>query len=492
MEGTIRILKRFISATMLISIFLLVANFILLGVLVTNGMKQGLSPSVVVRNVAKGLHPSSPHSSSKGPTSPSSQNPSSPSPHDPSTLPEPSTAFILDASAVDLLERNHAWAMLIDETGQVMWNYQLPEEIPRSYSLVDVSKFSRSYLMDYPVFVWEHELGLVVVGYPKTSLAKYQHIFPTGWVSSLPLKIVLWLAANLLLALLLSLFIGSRLIHSIRPIAQGIQSLAEERAVYIEPKGVLSQLAQSVNRVSQILQKKSDRLKSRDEARSNWIAGISHDIRTPLSMILGHASDLEENSVIPEEQRRQAGIIRQQAEKLRSLVSDLNLVSMLEYEMQPLEKKPIRLSALARQVASEFLNEGLEEKYVLEIEALDETALVNGDERLLTRAIRNLIHNSIRHNPDGCRIRLQTTWNEPDRTFRFIVADNGKGVPRDELPNLLKLPYSSKRKHPRKNGHGLGLPMVARIAKAHGGQLCLDSDVGKGFTAELVLPDARS
>ncbi|MBN3585179.1 hypothetical protein JYB64_22585, partial [Algoriphagus aestuarii] len=138
-------------------------------------------------------------------------------------------------------------------------------------------------------------------------------------------------------------------------------------------------------------------LKSRDEARSNWIAGISHDIRTPLSMILGHASDLEENSVIPEEQRRQAGIIRQQAEKLRSLVSDLNLVSMLEYEMQPLEKKPIRLSALARQVASEFLNEGLEEKYVLEIEALEETALVNGDERLLTRAIRNLIHNSIRH-----------------------------------------------------------------------------------------------
>ena len=89
-------------------------------------------------------------------------------------------------------------------------------------------------------------------------------------------------------------------------------------------------------------------------------------------MVLGYASNLEENHDIPEEQRRQASIIRQQGEYLRSLVSDLNLVSMLEYEMQPLNKKLIRLSVLVRQIATEFLNNGLDERFIIEIDISDE------------------------------------------------------------------------------------------------------------------------
>jgi len=424
-------------------------------------MNKGQSPSSIVQNVAENLHSSS-------------------------------TAYSLNSSAENILKQNQAWAMLIDHAGQVVWSYMLPDELPKTYSLIDVSKFTRDYLMDYPVFVWEHDEGLVVVGYPKNSVGKYQYILPTDWVSSLPLKLVYLLVINIALALLLSLFIGSRLIRSIRPLTQGIQSLAEDREVYIEPKGVLSNLAQSVNRTSSLLQQKSADLKSRDEARFNWIAGISHDIRTPLSMILGYASQLEENSYIPMEQRRQGGIIRKQAEKLSSLVNDLNLVSMLEYEMQPLNKKPIRLSTLARQIASDFLNNGLDERFILEIDILDENSQVNGDERLLARAIGNLIQNSINHNPDGCRIQLQTSFDKDNHTCSFIIADNGKGISQNELSDLYNLPYSSKRKHSRKNGHGLGIPMVARIAKAHQGHLNLNSDIGKGFRAEIVLPSITS
>ncbi|MGV2686794.1 hypothetical protein GNF82_21235, partial [Clostridium perfringens] len=79
----------------------------------------------------------------------------------------------------------------------------------------------------------------------------------------------------------------------------------------------------------------------------------------PLSMILGYASELEDQSELSAEHKQQAAIIRRQGERLRSLVSDLNLVSMLEYDMQPLQLKSIRLSALARQVVSDFLNNGL-------------------------------------------------------------------------------------------------------------------------------------
>ncbi|SCG83794.1 two-component sensor histidine kinase [Proteiniborus sp. DW1] len=461
MEGTVRILRRFIGATMIISIFLVIFNFMLLVVWGFKGINEGHSPGVVVKNVAKGLHLSS-------------------------------NTYSLDSSSAELLNQNHAWAMLIDDTGQVAWDYRLPEELYKTYSLVDVAKFTRNYLMDYPVFVWAHDKGLVVIGYPKESLAKYQHIFPTSWVASLPLKMFSLLIGNVALALLLSLFIGSKLIRSIRPLAQGIQELAEDTEVYVEPKGVLANLAQSVNQASALLRQKNESLKSRDEARSNWIAGISHDIRTPLSMVLGYASDLEDSSDIPIEKRQQAAVIRKQAEKLRSLVSDLNLVSMLEYEMQPFNKKLIRLSTLVRQIASEFLNNGLDEHFMLEVKILDEITLVNGDERLLARAITNLIQNSINHNPDGCHIWLQTSYDKNNKNCSFIIADNGKGIARNELPELLELPFSSKRKRSSQNGHGLGLPMVARIAKAHQGHLILSSDIGKGFRAEIVLPSIKS
>lgn len=208
-------------------------------------------------------------------------------------------------------------------------------------------------------------------------------------------------------------------------------------------------------------------------------------------MILGYASNMEENSDIPTEQRQQAGIIRQQAEKLSSLVSDLNLVSMLEYEMQPLNKKAIRLSVLARQIASEFLNGGLDERFMLEVAILDENAQVMGDEQLLTRAVTNLVQNSINHNPDGCLILLQTSFDADNNTCSFIVDDKGKGIPQNELADLLELPYSSKRKRPRQNGHGFGLPMVARIVKAHKGHFILSSDSSSGLKAEIVLPSIK-
>lgn len=397
-------------------------------------------------------------------------------------------ALLLDYSSSQLLKASKAWAMLIDDAGQVTWEYMLPEEVPKKYALTEVAKFSRNYLMDYPVFVWEHDEGLVVVGYPKFSLAKYQHILPSNWVSSLPSRIFSLIIGNIALALVLSLLIGSKLIKSIRPLTQAIQGLAQDKEVFVEPKGILASLANSVNNASDLLRQKNESLKARDEARSNWIAGISHDIRTPLSIVLGYASDLEENDSIPTEQRKQAGIIRKQAEKLGSLVNDLNLVSMLEYEMQPLRKKPIRLSTLARQIATDFLNNGLDQGFTLEVEVLDERVQTIGDEKLLARAITNLVQNSIDHNPDGCRILLQTSFNKSNKTCSFIVIDNGRGIPEDQLPDLLELPYSSKRKFQSKNGHGLGLPMVARIAKAHRGFLILSSHLGKGLRAEIVLP----
>lgn len=458
MDGTARILRRFVGATIITSVALLIVNFIILGVWIFGGMNGSHSPGQVVRNVAEGLRYNG--------------------------------SYTLDKEAGKLLRQNNAWAMLLDRDGRAVWSFDMPDEVPRSYSLADVAKFSRHYLQNYPVTVWERDGGLVVVGFPQDSVAKYQFSFPVEWVSGLPFRSAVLVAGNLALTLLLSLFIGSRLVKSIAPLIRGIHALAEERSEYVEPKGVLSGLAASINNASLLMQRKNDKLKARDEARSNWISGISHDIRTPLSIMLGYASELEESEAVPPEQRHKAGIIRHQGEMLRSLVSDLNLVSMLEYEMQPLHLKPIRLSALVRLIASEFLNRGWDDKYTLEWIVRDEQLKIYGDEKLLVRALANLVQNSKNYNPNGCHIVLETKGD--CEVGSIVVSDDGKGVPAGDIPELLELPYSSKRKRPAQNGHGLGLPMAASIAKAHRGRLIVTSDSGEGFHAEMVLPILRN
>ncbi|MFS0556000.1 sensor histidine kinase [Brevibacillus sp. 179-C9.3 HS] len=457
MDGAARILRRYTGASVLIAVFLLIVNYVILGTFVFKGMNEGYPPVHVTQSVAEGLHKIGDH-------------------------------YVLDAKAQDWLRKSQAWAMLIANNGQVIWNEALPEQLPRTYSLAEVAQLSRNYLQDYPVFVWEHEMGLIVVGYPKDSLAKYQFHFPISWISDLPFRLLALVIGNILLAALLSLLIGSRLIRAIRPLISGIHALAEEQQTQVEAKGMLSGIARSINHASKLLQEKNDLLKARDEARSNWIAGISHDIRTPLSMVLGYASELEESEEVPYEQQQKASIIRKQGEKLRSLVSDLNLVSMLEYEMQPLHTKTIRTSTLARRIVSDFLNNGLPEAYTIELDVTTEQCFVMGDEKLLTRAITNLVQNSIIHNPDGCHILVQTTLSPDQQHACLIIADNGRGIAKHLLPDLLELPYSSKRNTPVHNGHGLGLPMVARIAAAHHGRLQLSSDTGKGMTAEICLP----
>jgi signal transduction histidine kinase len=459
MDGVIRILRRFVGSTILVSFLLLLFNLVLLGSLIFQENHKGPSPEAIVQKLANEL-----------------------------VLQQGN--YVLGHEGIQLLDTHQTWAMLMDRDGEVQWSERLPEDIPRSYDVTDVAKFSRYYLMEYPVYVWEREDGLLVLGYPKNTYGKYQIDFLVEWLRSLPVRILLLLLCNVALALLVSVLIGTRVIRGIRPLIHGIHALSKEEPVQVDTGGIFNDVSQSINSTSQMLQEKNDALKARDVARSNWIAGISHDIRTPLSMILGYASELEDQPELSAEHKQQAAIIRRQGERLRSLVSDLNLVSMLEYDMQPLQLKSIRLSALARQVVSDFLNNGLDESYDISLHVMDESLIVSGDERLLYRAITNLVQNSIRHNPDGCNIELKT--GPADGVFySFVVSDNGKGIPKEELKGVILLPYTSGRTRPNRQGHGLGLPMVERIAKAHQGELILESDRGEGLTAVVKLPASK-
>lgn len=135
----------------------------------------------------------------------------------------------------------------------------------------------------------------------------------------------------------------------------------------------------------------------RDAARSNWINGVSHDIRTPLSVVMGYAAQMENAPDLTPEHKRQASAIRAQSQLIRDLVNDLNLTMRLDCEMQPLRKETLQPAAFLRQTAADFLNGGMAEGFAFEMD-LPETPLpeMEADPFLLRRAVNNLLTNCVR------------------------------------------------------------------------------------------------
>ena len=167
----------------------------------------------------------------------------------------------------------------------------------------------------------------------------------------------------------------------------------------------------------------------------------------------------------------------------------MNLVSKLEYEMQPLNKKATKLSKLLRSYMAELLNGGLPENFTVDFEIAPnaENVILNCDAGLLSRAINNLVQNSINHNPQGCHIML--TLECDVKTAILTVSDNGIGLPSEKLKDLNEKTHYMDSTDDRLNlRHGLGLVLVRQITEVHSGTIMLESQTGHGFKTVLKIP----
>lgn len=405
--------------------------------------------------------------------------------------------YELSQSGKTQLEQNQQWAMLLDQDGKVIWNFMLPADVPLTYSISDVAGFSRWYLKDYPVSVWRHDGGLLVVGSPKNSMWKLGIMIPQKSMNNLGFWVPFFLVMNCLTAIFLALIFGLRLFRSLKRLSNGVQDMTRKRPVSLPVNGVLGDLAMGINEASSQLILQEAALKKRDDARTTWIAGISHDIRTPLAVAMGYSSQLEEDERLLQEQRDLAGIVRRQCQRIKDLVSDLNLASKLEYDMQPLRKEKTPLAPLIRSVAVDIINDNLSDRHTLEVSIKDnaQNRCLLGDKQLLKRAVSNLILNSIKHNPEGCDITIELSMD--GENFILSVTDNGTGFPEDVLQrvNGIKNKNETEADTDSTNGqsnHGLGLTIVRQIIKTHNGSTRFSNLAGGGCRAICYLPSITS
>ena len=379
-------------------------------------------------------------------------------------------------------QQHFAWAMLLDDGGKILWEENLPAELNHPYTVPEVAAFSRWYLKDYPVMVYRNDYGLLVAGKPKGSMTRFDFYMDNDILYALLSTFGPLLLLDLGLVLAICLWLGWRGAKPLRELAESIGLLAEGKEVHLKESGATAELAEKLNQTSRHLQKQNELIARRDMTRANWIAGVSHDIRTPLALIMGYGEQLAQQFPPQSEPRKKADAICTQSKKIKALIEDLNLTFKLQYNAQPLRRTPIQMGAWLRRCVADFCD-SLEEAYSVDLLIREPAgqATLEADGELLTRAVDNLLNNSVRHNPSGCDIRVLAEI--VDGQFVLEVRDNGAGYPEVVLRNL-----SDTCSDPNAP-HILGLHLVQQIVAAHDGQTSFRNDGGAAAILHLPIND---
>lgn len=401
-------------------------------------------------------------------------------------LSENNGKYQLDLQLETTLRQANIWGILINQAGQVIWTLDVPEDIPKQFNLIDVAHFSRYYLEDYPVFTWSHPDGLLVFGYPKDSYTKINNDYPMSAINGMPLFIFFIIVVDLSILLLLYIFITRRMNHALSPIIEGIILLSKGTPVQLAKKEPFSAIADSINRTSTDLQQKNHSLRLKEQNREKWIEGISHDIRTPLSLILGYSDKLKNSKSLNDTDFQLAHVIAEQSIIIKELIENLNFVSHLESNGLNMTLVPISPLKIVRKIIAEILNHTPDETYQIFFDANNiATTQVRGNEHLFKRAISNIVLNSMKHNPKGCDIYV--TMLNDQGVLTITIEDSGTGLSVKALEEMQhffeisKTATSIKRK-------GLGLLIVNEIMTIHTGNVAVACSTKGGLKTTITVP----
>ena len=213
-----------------------------------------------------------------------------------------------------------------------------------------------------------------------------------------------------------------------------------------------------------------------EEARNRMFIDISHDLKTPVTVISGYSKALAENMVRDEDKRkRYIEAIYNKSMHVSKLIDDLFELAKLDFRETGLDLKNTDLGEFLRDMAAEHYEQIEDKGFGLELHIPKDRVIRMVDRKEMTRAVSNIIVNAIRHNPPGTSI-LAGLYDMPDRTY-IVIADSGAGIPEDIRDSVFD-PFVKADGSRSSGGTGLGLAIARKIVEKHGGTLVLDDGSG--------------
>ena len=223
--------------------------------------------------------------------------------------------------------------------------------------------------------------------------------------------------------------------------------------------------------------------------RREFIANVSHELKTPLTVVSGFLETLQELELEPRQRARYLQLMAQQAKSMQRLVDDLLTLAMLESEQRARMETSFAVLPLLLEVSADA-NALSESRHAIALN-IGEPALVSGNRDEIASAFGNLVSNAVRYTPDGGTITLG--WHVDDEgRGAFSVADTGIGIAPEHIPRLTERFYRVDRSRSRETGGtGLGLAIVKHVLLRHQAELDVTSELGMGSTFTVILPARR-
>lgn len=283
------------------------------------------------------------------------------------------------------------------------------------------------------------------------------------------------------IALLLGTVLSRSLTSPIRELTQATHAVSQgdlSQQVPVRSNDELGELAQAFNKMSNELSRSVN-------ARKQMTADIAHELRTPLSLILGHAEAVHDGVLPPT--RENFEIIREEATRLEHLVNDLRILSLADAGELTITPQTIEPERLLQEVASLYQVQIQRKNIMLDLDIASPLPTIEVDPGRMTQVLTNILDNALRHTPEGGEITLSA--KEVNGQVELAVQDSGPGLKAEDLERIFNRFYRTDTSRQREDGgSGLGLAIAKSLVQAHGGQVSAVSEEGKGLKVIVMLP----
>ena len=395
------------------------------------------------------------------------------------------------------LNNTNSWVQVFNEQGSEIASWNKPDYAQDHYSLKELALRS-SYYVDYGIAIdseYDEQTGLTwIVQYPIVNDDVSTRLLPnvSPELELIIKAALLFLISSLIIFIVLAIWYANRFMNPIMEIVRHIQQLGQDKPLdkvknRRSKKALFSEVIQTIGSVEERLQATKQAELKTQSYREEWIAGVTHDMKTPLSSIQGYAHMLATDKYqwSDEEIRSFATVMIEKSDYMNQLLEDLSLTYRLRSGNLPVTLSKHNIGVLvtnAVQLTLQHPSFSNTKIRVLLPDEQDVYGVVYGP--WLERIIYNIVANAILHNDETTTITIELKASDND-SWKLIFKDNGQGMDSETLQQLFDRYYQGTSTEIRSEGRGLGMAITKELVYAMDGTIHVSSEVGKGTTIEL-------
>lgn len=360
--------------------------------------------------------------------------------------------------------------LLADEAGLIVAD---SEEAMQGQPLTE-----EALALGTPVIADGQQVGTLVVALDSPTVVFSPQV---GFVLTVSRAAILAALAAGLAALVIGTWLFRRITRPLTALSHAARTMESgqfEVRVPASSGDELGAVAHSFNHMAEELQRQ-------ESLRQQMVADVAHELRTPLSVMQGTLEAMLDGVLKPSQ--KELRNLHGEARRLARLVEDLRTLSLADAGQLKLELAPVEIGDLVEQVAGSMESLARSRKIKMETQIASDLPAIRGDEDRLAQVLTNLIDNALRYTPQGGRVTVSAA-NNSDQIV-LAVRDTGPGIAPQDIPMVFEHFWRGDKSRSRAGGgSGIGLAIVRQLARMHGGQAEVDSQIGQGSTFRVYLP----